>query len=88
MNIDQDKVLELLSNLDRTKAMGINAIGPKLLKACAVSLYLPITGLFRRCMSKSSILSEWKLHCITPILKKGDSANVANYRLISLLCTI
>ena len=32
--------------------------------------------------------SEWKVHLITPILKSGKSSNVANYRPISLLCSV
>ena len=74
IHIGEDEVLDLLSNLDHSKAMGDDAIGPKLLKACSVSLYLPI--LSRRCyVYKGSTPSEWKLQCITPILKKGDKAN-------------
>ena len=47
-----------------------------------------ITEVFWRCVPKDSIPNEWKFHCITPILKKGDNANVANYKTISLWCTI
>ena len=39
IRIEEDEVLELLSNLDHSKAMGVDAIGPKLLKACSV--YVP-----------------------------------------------
>ena len=88
INIEEDEVLDLLSSLDLSKSMGMDSIGPKLLKACSVSLYAHITRLFRRCLSKASIPNEWKLHRIIPILKKGDKANVANYRPISLLCSI
>lgn len=68
--------------------MGIDHIGPKLLKSCAISLLDPLTNLFQKCISSSCIPEEWKMHVITPIHKKGDTANISNYRPISLLCTI
>ena len=32
--------------------------------------------------------SDWKLHCIVPVLKSGDNSSVQNYRPISLLSII
>ena len=68
--------------------MGVDSIGPKILKYCACALTSPVTLLFNKCLSDSSIPVQWKVHIITPILKCGDPANVANYRPISLLCSL
>ena len=68
--------------------MGIDGIGPKLLKNCALALYVPIHHLFLLSITNHTIPSEWKCHSITPIHKSGDSSQVTNYRPISLLCVI
>ena len=34
--------------------------------------------------SNSYILTDWHIHCVTPIFKSGDRSNVSNYRPISL----
>ena len=68
--------------------MGIDHIGPRILKSCAVSLSGPLSLLFQRCIDLACIPDEWKIHVITPLLKKGDSADVSNYRPISLLCSV
>ena len=81
-------IFKILASLDPSKAMGIDSIGPRILKHCATSLCSPITTLFKKCFNNSLIPKQWKIHVITPILKGGDPANVANYRPISLLCSI
>ena len=88
LQIDQLQVLEALSSLDSTKSSGIDGIGPKLLKHCALALYGPIHHLFCTSLTKQVLPSDWKHHCITPIHKSGDKASVNNYRQISLLCTL
>ena len=47
-----------------------------------------VSLLFQRCIDHSCIPSEWKIHLITPLFKKGDPTSVTNYRPISLLCSI
>ena len=39
--ISQLDVLKALQSLDTSKSMGVDAIGPKLLKNSAVALYVP-----------------------------------------------
>ena len=68
--------------------MGIDGIGPNVLKFCATSLCGPIHHLFSLCVHFQSIPAEWRVHCITPIFKSGDKSKVQNYRPISLLCSI
>ena len=86
--ISQLDVLKALQSLDTSKSMGIDGIGPKLLKSCAVALYVPIHHLFSLSITNHVIPSEWKCHSITLIHKSGDRSQVTNYRPISLLCVI
>ena len=79
LTFEESDVYTALASLDPSKSIGCDGIGPQLLKACACSLCSPITSLFNLCMSSCSIPSEWKFHMITPILKSGDSTNIANY---------
>ena len=54
-------------------------ISPKLLKQCALALYIPLHHLFSLSISKHAILAEWKHHSITPIYKSGEKSLVSNY---------
>ena len=88
ITISESDVYEALATLDPNKAMGIDGIGPNVLKFCATSLCGPIHHLFSLCVHFQSIPAEWHVHCITPIFKSGDKSKVQNYRPISLLCSI
>ena len=79
-------VFSALSSLDPAKSMGVDCIGSKLLKHCALALYIPLHHLFSLSISKHSIPSEWKHHSITPIYKSGEKSLISNYRPVSLLC--
>ena len=68
--------------------MGIDGIGPKLLKHCALALYKPIHHLFVLSISQHYLPKEWRFHLITPIYKSGNKSSVKNFRPISLLCII
>ena len=68
--------------------MGIDCLGPRILKECAHILFQPLHHLFCLSLSSHSIPEEWRIHRITPIHKSGDRSLVSNYRPISLLCSI
>ena len=63
--------------------MGIDTIGPKVLRLCPISLSAPITQLFQQCIKLNQIPHGWKIHLITPILKSGNPSEVTNYRPIA-----
>ena len=88
ITLAQLDVLEALESLDVSKSMGVDGIPSKLLKSCALALYIPIHHLFSVSLTKHIIPNEWKCHSITPIHTSGDKAQVTNYRPISLLCII
>ena len=88
ITISESDVYEALHSLNPAKAMGIDGIGPKVLKHCALSLYQPIHYLFTLSLTQHSLPNEWKFHLITPIYKSGNKSSVKDYRPISLLCII
>ena len=88
ITISEEAVYKSLSSLNPTKAIGMDNIGPKVLKICAASLTIPLHHLFLMCLSQCKIPSEWKIHKITPVYKSGDRTLIKNYRPISLLSSI
>ena len=68
--------------------MGIDCLGPRILKECAHILFQPLHYLFCLSLSSHSIPEEWRIHRITPIHKSSDRSLVSNYQPISLLCSI
>ena len=60
------------SMLDSSKGMGINGIGPGILKYCAPALYVPLCHLFNLSLSSHTLPSEWCVHLIAPIHKSSD----------------
>ena len=68
--------------------MGIDGIGPKILKRCALALYKPLHHLFLLSLSQHSLPSDWRVHLIIPVFKSGDKSSVRNYRPLSLLCSV
>ncbi len=85
---DTSDTFRALASLDTTKAMGPDKFSPKMLKSCACAICEPINHLFSVNFAESKLPAEWKTHLIIPIHKSGQKSAIANYRPISLLCTI
>ena len=81
--ISQLNVLEALQCLTSDKSSGLDHISPKLLKNCALALYIPIHHLFSLSLASHTIPSDLKIHSITPIHKSGDKSLVLQVAKIS-----
>ena len=68
--------------------MGIDGIGPRVLKFCALPLSQPLCHLFFLSLKHHDLPEEWQCHLVTPIFKSGDKSSVKNYRPISFLCSV
>ena len=67
--IPVSEVYEILSSLDTSKAMGLDGIGPNVLKHWASALCEPLQHLFNVSLRQHNIPAEWKIHNISPIHK-------------------
>ena len=88
IQISREEVYNTLIVLVHTKAADIDEIGTAVVKYCVTALTVPLHYLFSHSIKYCTFLSKWQLHYIIPIFKSGDKNNVANYRLISLLCIV
>ena len=77
-------VAKLLRSLQTHKATGPDGIPTHLLKITAEEAAGALQLIFQASLTQGSVPSDWKKAHIVPVFKKGDRANPANYRPISL----
>ena len=80
----EEKVRNLLNNLNTSKAAGPDDIHPRILKELSNEIAYPILLIFRSSFSNSNIPELWRLANASPIHKKGAKNEKENYRPISL----
>ncbi len=84
INVTCNGVNKLLNNIKVHKATGPDDIPARLLKECAPAITPVLTLIFQISFKQGRIPKDWKHANVTPLFKKGDRANPANYRPVSL----
>ena len=79
-----DDVTILLKQVDPYKATGPDGIPPRLLKEIANELSPSLTLVFNASLQQGKLPDDWKKAVVTPLFKKGNHNDPANYRPISL----
>ena len=87
-NIEKEKVMKFLSNIETTKSTGTDNIGPRLLKLAAHHIVDDITFICNHSIKNSVFPSKWKEAKVVPLHKNGPQEEVNNYRPISILPVI
>ena len=82
--VDQSGVHKLLPNLEDCKAPGPDGIFPSILKNCSDSIAPLLSKIYQASVDPAYLPRDWRMANITPIFKRGDRQNPANYRLVSL----
>ena len=91
VTVTVQRVHAKLKALKIDKSPGPDNIHPRVLQELADQLAAPITLLFSSSMATGEIPLHWKVANVTPIFKKGDRNDPANYRpvsLTSILCKL
>ena len=88
ISISCQGVQKLLKNLNPHKAGGPDGISPRVLKELADELAPALTTIFQSSMSSGVVPADWRSAYVTPIFKKGEQYNPANYRPVSLTCIV
>ena len=85
--ITEKQIVQILSNLDTSKACGPANIGNLILKnlpSLSKSLYL----VFKTVLAKGFFPTYWKISGVVPIFKDANKSQIENYRPISFLCYV
>ena len=84
IKIEVEGVIKLLNDLSPFKAAGPDEISPWVLKTTAQEIGSALTIIFQRSLDTGVVPQDWLYANITPIFKKGDRTNPANYRSVNL----
>ena len=75
-----------LKRLNPNKASGPDNLSPRVLKECASIIAPLLRTLYQKSLDTSAVPYDWKQATVSPVFKKGDRYQPANYRPISLTC--
>jgi len=79
----EDEVLEMLSNLDTSRASWPDSISGMMLKHTASSIGPILMKLFNMSIRAGKVPTAWKTSTVVPIPKSKDGADPSNYLPIS-----
>lgn len=84
--IHDHDVIEASKKLKDKLTSGVDGIPSFVVKDCVYALVDPLIYIYNLILSTHQFPDIWKTARVSPILKKGDTSLVTNYRPISLLC--
>ena len=83
--ITREEIDKALKSMKYRKAPGIDAITAEVLRVAGEPMIQMLEKLFNAIWQKEQTPRDWYRMLVTPIHKKGDRKDPANYRAISLL---
>lgn len=83
--IELDKICAIISKLNSKKASGFDGISIAMLKLCTKEVAIPLSLIFKCCLSHGIFPAQWKKANVQPVHKKNSRQIKSNYRPISLL---
>ena len=86
--INESYILSIMNKLKNKNSSGNDEISNKLLKAIGNELSKPLTIIINQCLLTGIFPDLLKIAKVKPLFKRGDTAQLNNYRPISLLPTI
>jgi hypothetical protein len=84
IKFDEVDILHRLAKLNVNKAAGVDGIHPRVLYELRNILALPLKLLFDCSFKNKKLPEDWRSADVAPIFKKGNRAEINNYRPVSL----
>ena len=77
-------VQKMLCNLNPNKAAGPDQLHPRFLKELHLELAPLYTAIFQKSLDEGHVPLQWRTANVSPVFKKGEKYDPANYRPVSL----
>ena len=84
-HINQAQVERALLDINIRKSCGHDMLSPRLVKESASVIAKPITNILNTSIERGCYPNAWKMGQVTPLFKKDDESNKANYRPVTVL---
>ena len=84
-HINQAQVERALLDVNVRKSCGHDMLSPRLVKESASVIAKPITNILNTSIEQGCFPNAWKMGQVTPLFKKDDESNKANYRPVTVL---
>ena len=78
-------IIDYMKDLKCSTSCGLDGITARLLKAAGPSIYPVLLHICNISIQMRTFPTSWKIGCITPLHKSGDTINPDNFRPISVL---
>ena len=79
-----DQISNILKDIDTNKSPSPDGITGTVLKKCSYALSYPLSILFNISFASGQLPQDWKLANVVSVHRKGNKADIENYRPISL----
>ena len=76
----------MLTKLNIHKATGPDGLSARVLKECSSEIAPVLAYIFNESLAQGAVPDDWRLANVTPVFKKGEKYDAANYRSLSLTC--
>ena len=86
ITVDPKGVAKLLDGLNVHKASGPDGLNARVLKECSNEISPILALIYNVSLAQGEVPDEWRQANVSPVFKKGEKYDAANYRPVSLTC--
>ena len=86
ITVDPKGVAKLLDGLNEHKAPGPDGLNARVLKECSNEISPILALIFKESLARGDVADEWRQANVSPVFKKGEKYDAANYRPVLLTC--
>ena len=86
ITVDPKGVAKLLDGLNVHKAPGPDGLNARVLKGCSTQISPILALIYNESLAQGNVPDDWQHANVSPVFKKGEKYDAANYRPVSLTC--
>ena len=86
ITVDPKGVAKLLDGLNVHKAPGPDGLNARVLKECSTQISPILALIYNESLAQGNVPDDWRHANVSPVFKKGEKYDAANYRPVSLTC--